>query len=264
MMALAVAGVVLVIVSVAVYGKLIHRIAKEGGKVVTANFGPPDLLAGGLLGVWFVTAIIRGMQAPPKPVKAEDITSGVMVFLFVVTAICSFLYFRGIDVIAQFGIRRVGFPKFAGIAVLLMLAAYPLIGSASAVTQKLLGEDAQPQELVKYFLNATSRSDYAAIITTVVMAVFFAPMVEEFIFRGYFHGVLKRYTGIAGATLINAGLFAAIHLNESSLPSLFLLAVCFTIAYEFTGSLLVNICMHSLFNLTNLLLLFYAAHHVPL
>jgi membrane protease YdiL (CAAX protease family) len=264
MMALAVAGVVLVIVSVAVYGKLIHRIAKEGGKVVTANFGTPDLLAGGLLGVWFVTAIIRGVQAPPKPVKAEDITSGVMVFLFVVTAICSFLYFRGIDVIAQFGIRRVGFPKFAGIAILLMLAAYPLIGSVSAVTQKALGGDGQPQELVKYFHDASARSDYTAIITTMVMAVFFAPMVEEFIFRGYFHGVQNRYTGIVGATLINAGLFAAIHLNESSLPSLFLLAVCFTIAYEFTGSLLVNICMHSLFNLTNLLLLFYAAHHVPL
>ena len=250
------------VISLCIYGKLIRRIAKDGGKVVTANFGAPDLLASGLLGVWFVSAIIRGVEAPPKPVRGEDVASGVMVFLFVVTVICSFMYFRGIDVIAQFGIRRVGFPKFAGMAILLMLAAYPLIGGVSAITQSFLTKDAQPQELVKYFLNASAHSDYTAIISTMVMAVCFAPVVEEFIFRGYFHGVLKRYTGILGATLINAGLFAAIHLNESSLPSLFLLAICFTIAYEFTGSLLVNICMHSLFNLTNLLLLLYAAHHV--
>lgn len=263
-MALALIGVILIVISLCVYGKLIRGIAKDGGKVVTANFGTPDLIAGGLLGAWFVSAIIRGAQAPPKAVKEEDIVSGVLVFLMVVTAICSFMYFRGIDVIAQFGIRRVGFPKFAGMAILLLLAAYPLIGGVGALTQTLLREDARPQELVKYFLDASARSNYTAIISTMVMAVCFAPIVEEFIFRGYFHGVLKRYTGIIGATLINAGLFAAIHLNESSLPSLFLLAVCFTIAYEFTGSLLVNICMHSLFNLTNLLLLLYAAHHILL
>ena len=59
--------------------------------------------------------------------------------------------------------------------------------------------------------------------------------------------------------MINASLFAAIHLSESSLVALFVLAVCFTVAYEFTGSLLVNMCMHGVFNLTNLILLLYAA-----
>jgi membrane protease YdiL (CAAX protease family) len=68
--------------------------------------------------------------------------------------------------------------------------------------------------------------------------------------------------GGVGAAVISAGLFAAMHLSVSSLPALFVLALCLTLAYEATGSLLVNIFMHGLFNLWNLLVMLKLAGHL--
>jgi len=260
-LALGAAGTLLVTAGLFVYCRMVRVIAKEGGKVRQDNFGAGDLLLAGLLVVSFVSLIARGIASPPKPVRTADMVNGVMEFLVVVTFICSFLHFRRVDLVAQFGLRRISLPRAVGRGILLLLAAMPFLFAASWVSQTGLGTDAQPQEIVKFFVEASRKSNYKAIVATMGMAVICAPVMEEFIFRGYLYGVMKRYFGITGGILINASLFAAIHLSETSLAALFLLAVCFTIAYEFTGSLLVNICMHSLFNLTNLLLLLYAARH---
>jgi membrane protease YdiL (CAAX protease family) len=48
-----------------------------------------------------------------------------------------------------------------------------------------------------------------AILTIFVAAVVVAPLVEEFLFRGYFYGVLKRYVGGLPSGLFTAALFAA-------------------------------------------------------
>jgi len=258
---LIVTGGFLVVISLFVYGNVAKRIATEGGKVRTDNFGTADLLVASLLILYFVTAVLQGFHVEPKPVHGVDIVNGAVMFLTLVVFLCSFLHFRGIKLPAQFGVRRLGPGRVAGIAVGLLAAAYPLIGLVSILSQVALGTEAQPQELVKYFLDASEKSHYSAIFATMLMGVVFAPIAEEFIFRGYFYGILKRHLGIVAGVILNAALFAAIHLNETSLLSLFVLAVCFTLAYEFTGSILVNMCMHSLFNLANLCLLLYTAHH---
>ena len=115
----------------------------------------------------------------------------------------------------------------------------------------------RPQNIVTFFHNASESSDKRAVYLTMLMAGIVAPLAEETIFRGFIYGVLKRYAGCVVGALISAGLFAAMHLNLSSLPELFVLALCFTLAYEATGSLLVNIFMHSIFNLSMLLVLLY-------
>ena len=51
-------------------------------------------------------------------------------------------------------------------------------------------------------------------------------------------------------------LFAATHGSLSAFGGLFTLAVCLNIAYERTGSLLVPIVVHAMFNLTSLLVLY--------
>jgi membrane protease YdiL (CAAX protease family) len=96
-----------------------------------------------------------------------------------------------------------------------------------------------------------------------LLAVVVAPVAEETIFRGYIYGVLKRYFGGIGAGLFSAALFAGLHLNVAALPALFVLALCLTLAYEATGSLLVNIFMHGFFNLSMLLTMLYLAGHPP-
>jgi membrane protease YdiL (CAAX protease family) len=68
--------------------------------------------------------------------------------------------------------------------------------------------------------------------------------------------VWKRFLGPLGAGLAACLLFAAFHTNLAAFGGLFVLAVCLNLAYERTGSLLVPIAMHALFNLANLLVLF--------
>jgi membrane protease YdiL (CAAX protease family) len=87
------------------------------------------------------------------------------------------------------------------------------------------------------------------------MAVAVAPVAEEFIFRFFLYGVFKRYFGKLPGLVLNASLFAAVHTHLPSFAPLFVLGSCFTIAYEWSGSILVSMTMHALFNSLTLTLL---------
>ena len=89
----------------------------------------------------------------------------------------------------------------------------------------------------------------------IVIAVSIAPATEEFLFRFFLYGVAKRYFGRTFGILTNALLFAAVHLHLPSFAPLFVLGVCLTIAYEWSGSILVSMTMHAIFNAAALTLL---------
>jgi membrane protease YdiL (CAAX protease family) len=86
----------------------------------------------------------------------------------------------------------------------------------------------------------------------ILLAVAIAPIAEELAFRGYLYGVMRRYFGALPALVFTAVLFAIIHLNVPTLFPLFILSCVFTVSYEATGSLLVPMTMHALFNTINL------------
>ena len=89
----------------------------------------------------------------------------------------------------------------------------------------------------------------------IIFAVAVAPAAEEFLFRFFLYGVLKRYFGRFFGLTANALLFAAVHTHLPSFAPLFVLGSCFTIAYEWSGSILVSMTMHALFNSVSLTLL---------
>ncbi|PYI71592.1 MAG: hypothetical protein DMF08_08070, partial [Verrucomicrobia bacterium] len=62
------------------------------------------------------------------------------------------------------------------------------------------------------------------------------------------YGVLKRYVGCFFGVILSSLLFAAAHAHFPSFVPLFVLGSCFAIAYEWSGSILVSMTMHSLFN----------------
>ena len=64
----------------------------------------------------------------------------------------------------------------------------------------------------------------------------------------FFYGVVKRYFGRAVGLAASALLFAAVHAHLPSFAPLFVLGACFTIAYEWSGSILVSMTMHAFFN----------------
>ena len=82
----------------------------------------------------------------------------------------------------------------------------------------------------------------------VVLAVGLAPLFEEVLFRGLLLPVLARRYGTWAAVLVSAFLFAVIHGHLPSFVTLFALSAALSAAYILSGSLLVPITMHALFN----------------
>lgn len=248
---------------VAVYFSVIRRIVAGGGKVDTLKFKDTDLWVSAGLVVYFILTIANGFGAPEHDVSQKEIVHGALLFLGVVVLLGLFMQFRGINPFRQFGIPRSNPFLCLAIAAGLVISAHPLILLTEAITTAATHGKEHAQNVVEFFLNASERSDRKAVWIMLVLAGVVAPVVEETMFRGYLYGVLKRYLGGVGAGLFTAGLFAAMHMNVAALPALFLLALCLTLAYEATGSLLVNIFMHGLFNLSMLVAILILAPHAP-
>jgi len=150
------------------------------------------------------------------------------------------------------GFFKITFLRALSTGIILILAAYPLISLADAITRRLFGNGSSKQSIVELFSGSRTIEQRIMIV---VFAVAIAPVVEEFLFRFFLYGVLKRYFGRFLGITVNALLFAAAHTHFPSFAPLFILGSCFTIAYEWSGSILVAMTMHSLFNSVSLTVL---------
>ncbi len=252
-----------VLISTTVFAALAMRIRRDGGRVDTLGFRPLDFGICAALVTYSLLIIVRGFGAPQQQhtITTHQMVDSGLVYLFIVAALCMFLQYRGIDPLRQFGITRLNPLLCFAIALGLLLCVLGFTLLTENLTIYAMHGKAESQDLIEFFLNAAEHSDRKAMLITGLLAVVVAPLTEETVFRGYLYGVLKRQIGGIGAGLLTAGLFAAMHLNLAALPALFVLAICLTLAYEATGSLLVNISMHALFNLTSLLVIVLATGH---
>lgn len=256
----------LVLVALAVYGVQAYRVACEGGKVLVDELGLPELLMtfvfAGFFAMLTVTAVQRHAGKEPA-VSIDAVLPNSLLFIVFVVGIAGFMRFRGLKLRRTFGLNRVGPLGVLGWAVGLILAAFPLAGAASVITMFASHGQLEPQPLVDLFNKVAREHDYAAMSKILLSAVVIQPACEEFLFRGFFYGVWKHYAGPITAGILACILFAAFHASLSAFAGLFVLAVCLNIAYERTGSLLVPIGMHALFNLTSLLVIYGQAQLSP-
>lgn len=258
-------GAVWLVVAVSVYGNIVSRLQVEGGKVRTSEFSLPDLLVSIVLVSTFVLLMVRvalarqSSPSTPTPASPEQILPSAAFFVVLFVGILGFLRMRGVRIARVIGLDRVPWPKALTSAVGLIVAAFPLVVAIGALVKSAVHDPGPEQELVVLFREVTRRSDYESIIKIFAAGVIIAPLAEEFLFRGYFYGVFKRYFGPVLSGFFTAALFAAFHMNLASLASLFVLAICFTVAYEASGSLVVPMSMHALFNSAQLLFLYWQA-----
>ena len=87
------------------------------------------------------------------------------------------------------------------------------------------------------------------------VACVLAPITEELFFRGYVFKTLLGQRGSLVAYLFSAFLFAAVHLNPTVFPELFVLGLINGWLVQRTGSVIPGIVGHSLNNLTSFALL---------
>jgi membrane protease YdiL (CAAX protease family) len=147
----------------------------------------------------------------------------------------------------------------------------PVINLVSLVWQAILGwlgVPVQKQDMVELLLNTRSGP---ALDLLIVLAVLVAPVMEEVLFRASIFRFLRTClprlaetlaaespdkrrwlgprTARALALLLPAALFGAAHGSLSFFPSLLVLGLIFSLAYERTGTIGTTIVAHALFNL---------------
>lgn len=211
------------------------------------RFGLPEVLLGLVLATMF--AANAALSAAPQPTKivmsTRDLAANLMVSIGLLLFVVAFLTIRRININALAGFMKLGFVRTVATSAILLLAAYPLIFVADLLTQRVLGAPSSRQSIVELFSGSQTLEQRVVII---ILAVAVAPLVEEFIFRFFFYGIVKRYFGRAVALLANSLLFAAVHAHIPSAAPLFVLGSCLTLAFEWSGSILVPMTMHALFN----------------
>src|SRR6266404_571394 len=221
-----VTSALLLVVGLYIYVSLIRQISGRRSAATngsTRGFGLPEaVLAAGLIFLLLLGAL-ASVSNPTVRFSGRVLVENLLVTLGIVLIIVAFLRLRGFDLNSLGGFSKTGFLRVLSTGIILLLAAYPLIALADAIAQRLLGSGSSMQSIVELF-NGSRTIEQRIII--IVFAVAIAPAAEEFLFRFFLYGVLKRFFGSF-----------------------------FTIAYEWSGSILVSMTMHALFNSVSLTLL---------
>ncbi len=252
----------LVGLSGAIYFRIFRRVyGQEGGKVTAEGFGRVDgYLALGCLTIFAVQSVQNfhsSDEAIPRTINTSLLVFVQLGFwMFIVGTILFSFLLRRMRPSELFGLDRLTFIKVFLWGAGLLIVALPLIFASSAVVSSLLhlNSESDSQPIVQLFEGI---SDPTKKIPIIVLAVVIAPLAEEFVFRGFLYGVTKRFAGSLPALVFTGAAFAVVHLHLPSLLPLFLLACVLTFAYELTGSLLVPMAMHSLFNAITLVGVFF-------
>jgi membrane protease YdiL (CAAX protease family) len=236
------------ILAVYIYGSFVLQIKSrptEPAITPVRRFGWPEAFLACFLTFIFLAPALVVPPSRAHQIQNRDLITNALVTLGMLLAIAGFLRLRRFDLSALSGFSKIGFSRTVVTGIVLMIAAYPLILLADFMTQRLTSNSPRKQEIVELF-NTSGTLEQRVLIITVAISV--APMVEEFIFRLFIYGVLKRYFGRGVGIIVSSLLFAAVHTHLPSFAPLFVLGTCFAIAYEWSGSLLVPMTMHALFN----------------
>jgi membrane protease YdiL (CAAX protease family) len=211
------------------------------------------LLLGGLQSV---TVTPADSPRAPTELTLTGTLAGIVVQLGICVGLLIYLrFFRGLSPADLFGLRRIGLFRALGLGMLMFIPMLILVnGSAYGMQEWMKGfwPDLGGQDVAEAF---RSSNDNLAKMMLAISAAVIAPLVEETIFRGFIYGVLKRYTDGIYAALCSSLLFALVHLHVGTLFPLALLALMFCAMYELTGSLLLPMVMHGLFNASSLIVM---------
>jgi membrane protease YdiL (CAAX protease family) len=235
--------------SACVYLSLIYQISARSRNPETdgpaRTFGLPEAILAGLLTLFLLLTISSTVSRPSIQFSVHNLLANFLFTAFVVLVIVTLLQLRGFDVGALAGFFKISFFRTLATGAILLFFAYPLIGLSEAINQRLFGGGSSKQSIVEFFSGSRTIDQRIMII---VFAVAIAPVFEEFLFRFFIYGILKRYLGCFLGVMLSALLFSAAHAHFPSFVPLFVLGSCFAIAYEWSGSILVSMTMHSLFN----------------
>jgi membrane protease YdiL (CAAX protease family) len=210
----------------------------------------------GFAGGVFVSVLVQliGTAFGSSSLHPTPAVSIVRDFLFDAAFVASALYFttiRGVMGRAAFGYRRIPW-RVGVVAVLVAGAGYYVVTLLYSLVFSLHGTDKLPSDL------GVQRSTWAAIGTALFVCAA-APMAEEFFFRGFLFGLLRRMRLVVGgrdlgpwfAAVVVGLLFGLAHFDSAQpeflIPLGFLGFVLCIVRWK-TGSLYPGMALHALNN----------------
>lgn len=235
------------------------------GRVETGWYVPPDAMILAAVSLLLLTGLQVDKTTEPAVPAAESpalTVDGTLGGIVIQLGLCVLLLVylrlvRGLNPAELFGLRKLSAGR---LLLVVALAAVPMLlvvnGSAYFMQEWLRGfwPNMDAQEAVEAFRKST---DPLAKGLLIVSAAMIAPLVEELFFRGFIYGVMKRYTDGLFAALCSSILFAVVHMHVGTLLPLTLLALIFCALYERTGSLLVPLLLHAVFNSVSLMVMLF-------
>jgi membrane protease YdiL (CAAX protease family) len=147
------------------------------------------------------------------------------------------------------GLRPFNAPRSLGLGCLFLLVAFSfnLIWS---LFLSLFSLRAQP-DLLPLF-----GGGIGGLLLALFTGGLIAPIAEEVFFRGFVFAGLHRHLGLRRALVLNAILFALVHILPTSWPPIFVLGVLFALLYEQTGSIWPAVAVHGAINSLSFLALY--------
>jgi len=249
-----IANALFLIASVYIYVALLRQINRRDRDPIDTDrgFGAAEVALAVFLIAVFAFSSLGASSAQIVRLRTLDLILNAVVAIGMVLFVVAFLKLRRFNLSELTGLARLSFTRAFLTGLVLLIFAYPLIIFAEWLTARFLGSGSSRQGIIELFSGSQSMEQRVIII---LLATAIAPVAEEFIFRFFLYGVLRRYLGRSIGLIVSALLFAAVHVHLPSFAPLFALGICFTLAYEWSGSLLVSMTMHAIFNAITLLAL---------
>ena len=154
-----------------------------------------------------------------------------------------------------FGLEPRAILRDAGKGVMFYLAALPFLVFYTFLYQTILRSVGYEIVMQEVALVVAHEQSFWMRMGLMGLAVGLAPLFEEILFRGIGLPLIAQKWGVATAVVVVSLLFAAIHFHVPSMMPLFVIAAAFSLAYIHSGSIVVPIVMHGLFNGVNVAIL---------
>jgi membrane protease YdiL (CAAX protease family) len=151
----------------------------------------------------------------------------------------------------------VGLVKVRGWTLLMMLPltfAVMMINAVIVVVVSALSSDVPTAR--EQILGQETSVGVPDLLWLILAGAILAPIVEEFLFRGLLYRYLRKKRSLGFAIVFTAALFAIAHLVPTLIPSLFVFGIFLAWVVERYGSLYPAMVLHSLNNLTSILVVY--------
>jgi membrane protease YdiL (CAAX protease family) len=130
------------------------------------------------------------------------------------------------------------------------------VASASALSMMFGGGQTESQPALELFAGLR---DPASQLMVGLSVIVMAPAFEEILFRGFLYRNLRDLIQPVPAMLVTGLLFGLVHLDAALILPLSALGAVLCLAYEKSGSLLVPMAIHSLWNTAQILVVIIVA-----